>query len=176
MYDIAVAKCPRSPNQGNNPNPRTWWDFPNFDLRVNYTGLIGGPDGAMADRVNDSLRVYLGLMKNLDDVFLNTEPVSLFPGTNMLSVANLMLRQRLAAPRLATLGFEVSAPINIHNVFGTEVCTHFVLSDPAEFLGFPSRPDDSQSVHWSRNRPEHIDVGIHTAKCHQRMVDSPGLP
>lgn len=107
-YDIAVAICPRSPNQGNNPQPRTWWDFPNFDLNVNYTGLIGGPDGAMADRVNDSLRVYLGLMKDLDGVFLNTEPVSLFPGTNMLSVANLMLRRRLAAPKLATLGLEVS--------------------------------------------------------------------
>jgi hypothetical protein len=62
----------------------------------------------MADRVNDSLRVYLGLMKDLDGVFLNTEPVSLFPGTNMLSVANLMLRRRLAAPKLATLGLEVS--------------------------------------------------------------------
>ena len=103
-WDIAVVSCPPSPDQGRVPD--AWWDFPNFDLSVNYTGLLGG-SAAQSDRVSDSVRVYLGMTGDIDKVYLSTEPVSLFPGTNTLAIANLVLRQRLSPASLATLGFEV---------------------------------------------------------------------
>ncbi|TEB15736.1 hypothetical protein FA13DRAFT_1747451 [Coprinellus micaceus] len=106
-YDIAVAICPRILTKETTHNPG-----------------LGGPDGAMADRVNDSLRVYLGLMKDLDGVFLNTEPVSLFPGTNMLStLENSLVAQVVQTipnpftgpttdPNISTLGFTLQNVIN----------------------------------------------------------------
>ena len=104
-WDIAVVSCPPSPGQGDRV-PDAWWDFPNFDISVNYTGLLGG-SAVQSDRVSDSVRVYLGLTGDIDKVYLSTEAVSLFPGTNTLAVANLVLRQRLSPASLATLGFEV---------------------------------------------------------------------
>lgn len=104
-WDIAVVSCPPSPDQGDRV-PDAWWDFPNFDISVNYTGLLGG-SAVQSDRVSDSVRVYLGLTGDIEKVYLSTEPVSLFPGTNTLAVANIVLRQRLSPASLATLGFEV---------------------------------------------------------------------
>ena len=109
-WDVAAALCPKSANQedGNPLNDDPWWDFPNFDLSVNFTGLLGGTGAVSSDRVSDTLRVYLGLTRELERVYVNTDPVSLFPGTNMLSVANLVLFQGLDPMQLGTFGFEVS--------------------------------------------------------------------
>ncbi|TEB30804.1 hypothetical protein FA13DRAFT_497677 [Coprinellus micaceus] len=76
-WDIAVVSCPPSPDQGDRV-PDAWWDFPNFDISVNYTGLLGG-FAVQSDRVSDSVRVYLGLTGDINKVYLSTEPVSLFP-------------------------------------------------------------------------------------------------
>jgi hypothetical protein len=62
-----------------------------------------------ADMIHDSLKVYLALTNSTKDVLLTTRPVPLFPGSNLLGVADLMIRQRLKPAWLSTLGlFNVS--------------------------------------------------------------------
>jgi hypothetical protein len=105
-WDVTAVTCPRRPGE-NLKHPDPFWEFPNFDIRVNYTGLLGGPAAALSDRVSDSVRVYLGMTKDVSNVYLSTVPVSLFPGMNALSVASAVIRQRLRPATLATFGFEV---------------------------------------------------------------------
>ena len=106
QWDVVVVTCPRRLGE-NLEHPDPYWEFPNFDIRVNYTGLLGGPVAAQSDRVSDSVRVYLGMTKDVSNVYSSTVPISLFPGMNALSVANAVVRQRLRPATLATFGFEV---------------------------------------------------------------------
>ena len=84
---------------------------PNLELFVDFTELMGGDQMALEDKdlIVDSLQIWLGFTENLDDVTNATSPVSLFPGTDLLSVVDFSIRQRLHPRALATLGFEVNA-------------------------------------------------------------------
>ncbi|RXW14965.1 hypothetical protein EST38_g10892 [Candolleomyces aberdarensis] len=52
----------------------------------------------------DSLMVYLALANNTEDLFLTTRPTSLFAGSNLVGVADLLVRQRLKVRELSTFG------------------------------------------------------------------------
>lgn len=85
---------------------------PNLELIVDFTELMFGNQTPLEnkDLIGDSLQIWLGFTENIDDVTNATSPVSLFPGTDLLSVVDFSIRQRLQPRALATLGFEVNAP------------------------------------------------------------------
>jgi hypothetical protein len=53
---------------------------------------------------SDSLKVYLALTTNVENVLLTTRPIVLLPGMNLVGVADLRVRQRLKARELSTFG------------------------------------------------------------------------
>ena len=109
-HEFAVISCSNlSPSyDGHTIRDPTYW-FPNLDLSVNFTGLLGSVElGSTYRRDFDAVRVYVGLSADINIIFQNADPVSLFPGTNMLSVMRPVFRQRIQRAGLATFGFEVS--------------------------------------------------------------------
>ncbi|TEB28315.1 hypothetical protein FA13DRAFT_1794061 [Coprinellus micaceus] len=102
-YEVAVLSCPEPTR-----DPVPWTEsFPNFDLSVNFTGLMGTAEpGSTHSRDFDAVRIYVGLTEDINSLFQSTDPVSLFPGTDLLSVVRPVFRERLQPASLATLGFE----------------------------------------------------------------------
>lgn len=115
---VAVFTCPSRMSIANSKSPDPWAFLrnpeltqPDLKLTVNFTELLD-PSDQPGDRAIafDSLRVYLALTNNTSDVLLSTTATPLFPGTNIVGYANLLLRQRLEAAHLSTLGlFDVSS-------------------------------------------------------------------
>ena len=84
---------------------------PNLFLEANFTGLMspGQLPNTNSDVISDSMRVYLAMTNDTEDVLLTTRPTYLFPGSNAIGVADLIVRQRLKVRELSTLGlFDVS--------------------------------------------------------------------
>ncbi|KAJ2913764.1 hypothetical protein MD484_g6653, partial [Candolleomyces efflorescens] len=66
---------------------------PNLFLRANFTGLMGPghTPNAYPDMIWDAMKVYLALTNNTEDALLTTRPTPLFPGNNLVGLADLML-------------------------------------------------------------------------------------
>lgn len=116
---VAVFTCPSRKSIPNSQSPDPWAFLrypaltqPDLKLTVNFTELLNPSDqpGDSSIRIRlDSLRVFLALTNNTSDVLLSTTATPLFPGTNLVGYANLIVRQRLEAAHLSTLGlFDVS--------------------------------------------------------------------
>jgi hypothetical protein len=73
----------------------------------------GHTPNAHPDMIWDALKVYLALTNNTKEALLTTRPTPLFPGNNLVGLADLMVRQRLKAGGLSTFGlFNVSHLVN----------------------------------------------------------------
>jgi hypothetical protein len=106
-YGVASVTCPIA-YRDTSPGSPEW--FPNFDLAVNFTGLLGSvKPGSAYNRDIDAVRVYVGLTNDTVEIVQNTEPVLLFPGTNMLSVIRPVFREKIQRQGLTILGLEVSS-------------------------------------------------------------------
>ncbi|KAJ2931024.1 hypothetical protein H1R20_g6098, partial [Candolleomyces eurysporus] len=95
---------------------------PNLLLEANFTGLMspGQLPNTDPNVLFDSLMVYLALTNNTNDVLSTTRPTSLFAGSNLVGVADLMVRQRLKVKELSTFGlFDVSG-FTIDYILGLE--------------------------------------------------------
>ncbi|TEB28304.1 hypothetical protein FA13DRAFT_1815865 [Coprinellus micaceus] len=104
-YGVASVKCPITSDYLYPPGDPEW--FPNFDLTVNFTGLFGSVKPGSGYNLHlDAVRVYIGLTDDTAEIVHNTEPILLFPGTNILSVVRPVFRERFKRQGLATLGFE----------------------------------------------------------------------
>jgi hypothetical protein len=83
-------------------------------VTVNYTELwdpdYDGRNPKFTDAPSSSaVLAYVQFSEtDVHRVFSETNPVSLYQGTHLLSTAHIALHQRLRAPRLATLGLGVS--------------------------------------------------------------------
>ncbi|KAJ3532956.1 hypothetical protein NMY22_g7534 [Coprinellus aureogranulatus] len=77
-------------------------------IKIDFAGLFppGNSAGGRRDKISDAARIYVGLAEEFDPVATATRPIQLFPGTDLLSVVDVVIRQRLSSPGLATLGFE----------------------------------------------------------------------
>ncbi|KAJ3535450.1 hypothetical protein NMY22_g6487 [Coprinellus aureogranulatus] len=88
------------------------WDSPPplraIRVRVDFTDLFppGDSSRSQRDEVSQAVHIYVGLAEQFDAVTTATRPIHLFSGTNLLSVVDVVIRQRLKSPGLATLGFE----------------------------------------------------------------------
>lgn len=78
---------------------------------MNFAGIIG-PVYSDTDlsTAYDSVRVYVAMTSSIDTVYENTDPISLFPGANLIGIVDPVIRQRLKPATLGTLGFEVCSP------------------------------------------------------------------
>lgn len=87
-------------------------------VTVNYTDLWDPAQFARDTRLGfadapstRAVRAYPQVdTTSIQQVLDETDPVFLYQGTHLLCTTDIALRQRLRAPRLATLGFEVRFP------------------------------------------------------------------
>ncbi|RXW15444.1 hypothetical protein EST38_g10419 [Candolleomyces aberdarensis] len=88
---------------------------PNLFLTANFTGLMapGVFPNTPADMISDSLKVYLALTNDTGDALLTTRPIPLLPGSNLVGVADLMVRQRLKLREVSTFGL----PFDLYDTF-----------------------------------------------------------
>ncbi|RXW22826.1 hypothetical protein EST38_g3006 [Candolleomyces aberdarensis] len=79
---------------------------PDLKLTVNFTELLN-PNEQPGEHgtESDSLLVYVTLTNNTDDAVASTTPIHLLPGTNIVGITDTIVRQRLTAAHLSTLGF-----------------------------------------------------------------------
>lgn len=109
---VAVVSCPfnrdadRHWRKGSlQPQDFVRTSFPGFFITVNFTGLLP-PVGSTKRPA--SVHIFPGMSPNFDAVVGNTQPTYLFPGSNVLGVVGVAVRQTLAPSPLGFLGFEVS--------------------------------------------------------------------
>jgi hypothetical protein len=83
---------------------------PDLRLTVNFTELLSSSDqSGYRGMVADSLKVFLALTNDTNNVLFSTPVTYLLPGTNLVGIADFMVRQRFKAAQLSTLGlFDVS--------------------------------------------------------------------
>jgi hypothetical protein len=108
---IVVFRCP--PRGGIPQDESLFGDSdinrPDLKLTVNFTELFSPSDSGYRSMEKNSLGVYLALKNITQDVVSLTPVTYLSPGTNLVGIADFIVRQRFKAPRLSTLGlFDVS--------------------------------------------------------------------
>ncbi|TEB28336.1 hypothetical protein FA13DRAFT_804772 [Coprinellus micaceus] len=85
----------------------------NVRVSINFTGLVDlqlpQPLGVLPTSIHNAARVYLGLEGEAQRIVETTRPIHVYPGSHLLSIADVLVRQRIRSPALATFGFEVSA-------------------------------------------------------------------
>ncbi|KAJ2913309.1 hypothetical protein MD484_g7112, partial [Candolleomyces efflorescens] len=113
FYEVVLFHCPhrvKVPPEEEyffNPTSARREDIrPNLLLKANFTKLVASSDtpNDRADLISDSLMVYLALTTEIENVLLTTRSINLLPGTNLIGVADLIVRQRLKARELSTFG------------------------------------------------------------------------
>ncbi|KAJ2912322.1 hypothetical protein MD484_g8093, partial [Candolleomyces efflorescens] len=122
---VAVFTCPSHPSFLPLVSKLGPWAFlksrrltqPDLKLTVNFTELLD-PSGQPGDFTigSISLEVYLALTNNTSDVLLSTRATPLLPGTNVVGYAELVLRQRIDAAHLSTLGLFDTTNANFKDI------------------------------------------------------------
>ncbi|KAJ3535449.1 hypothetical protein NMY22_g6486 [Coprinellus aureogranulatus] len=80
----------------------------NIRVSINFTELFD-PEiglGKQPAVIYNAVRVYIGLAEEADNIVATTRPIHIFPGTHLLSIVDVLVRQQIRSPALATLGFE----------------------------------------------------------------------
>lgn len=113
---------------------------PNLQLRVDFTDLMypDRPVSEDVDLIYDSVQVWLAFTEDMNDVTNSTSPIALFPGANLLSVADFNIRQKLKPGALATLGFDVRFLLAVQSI--RKLMTRGSYSKPSSHRTFSTPP------------------------------------
>jgi hypothetical protein len=126
ITDVAEVVCPLQQSSTQLP----FWDFPNYFISVNFTDIYGPVfPGSHPSFAPHSVRVYVGTVGNLETVIKTTEPISLFPGSHIMSVIHPVVRQRLKPATLGTLGFEACQSPLVSRIAMLTSFTHIVAGE-----------------------------------------------
>ncbi|KAF5311417.1 hypothetical protein D9611_011526 [Ephemerocybe angulata] len=116
-YDIISFMCDRPQVPGRRDDDTSFPVFSNYsdyvtpdlELTVDFSELYGPKwqAGSNANRLWDTLQIFVGLTANVEEMLNATQPALLFPGTHMLGSVGWFIRQRLDPDYLATIGYEL---------------------------------------------------------------------
>ncbi|KAJ3542086.1 hypothetical protein NMY22_g3638 [Coprinellus aureogranulatus] len=113
-YEVVLFECARPiPNHRGPKYDIEDLDFrtyrrPNLQLMINFTSLMsaGSAVSEDVDLTDYAVHVWLAFTENMNDVTNSSSPISLIPGANLLTVADVTIRQKLKPIVLATFGFD----------------------------------------------------------------------